>query len=49
VRFDWGLPRAQAAGYATDVTLGAEHDVQDTVPLLTGPAFGDDALPPRQI
>jgi 2-phosphosulfolactate phosphatase len=28
-----------AAGYATDITLAADHDAQNTVPLLTGTAF----------
>jgi 2-phosphosulfolactate phosphatase len=31
-----------AAGYATDITLAADHDAQVTVPLLTGTAFRDD-------
>lgn len=31
-----------AAGYADDVALAAEHDTQDTVPLLTGGAFRND-------
>jgi 2-phosphosulfolactate phosphatase len=30
-----------AAGYVTDITLAAEHDAQDTVPLLSGRAFRD--------
>lgn len=28
-----------AAGYAGDITLAAEHDIQDVVPVLTGSAF----------
>lgn len=31
-----------AAGHAADITLAAEHDTQDTVPLLTGRAFSHD-------
>ena len=33
------------AGFAADVVLAAQHDAQDTVPLLTGPAFTNDATP----
>jgi 2-phosphosulfolactate phosphatase len=31
-----------ADGYAADIALAAEHDAQDTVPLLTDGAFQDD-------
>jgi 2-phosphosulfolactate phosphatase len=37
-----------AAGYTADITLAAEHDIQDTVPLLTGPAFINDTEPTEQ-
>jgi 2-phosphosulfolactate phosphatase len=35
-----------AAGYAGDITLAAEHDIQDVVPVLTGSAFVNH-VPPR--
>ncbi|HEY3734792.1 MAG TPA: 2-phosphosulfolactate phosphatase [Streptosporangiaceae bacterium] len=37
------------AGYASDVTLAVEHDVQDTVPLLIGSAFSNDPQPRDQV
>ena len=33
-------------GYATDLTLAADHDAQTTVPLLIGTAFRDDTARP---
>ena len=35
-----------ALGYATDLTLAADHDAQTTVPLLIGTAFRDDTARP---
>ena len=32
-------------GYAADVAVATEHDTQDTVPLLTGPAVTASAEP----
>jgi hypothetical protein len=31
-----------AAGYDAEIALAAEHDAQDTVPLLTDAAFRND-------